>query len=78
MYGYVSERREGLTVENAVRLTRLALHGPPPATEESATLAKEAMENYPSKYGERFCTVQWRKGMTSNTVKKVIEKKWDW
>ena len=78
VYGYVSERRERLTVENAVRLTRLALHGPPPATEESATLAKEAMENYPSKYGERFCTVQWRKGMTSNTVKKVIEKKWDW
>ena len=62
----------------AVRLTRVALHGPPPATEESATLAKEAMENYPSTYGERFCTVQWRKGMTSNTVKKVIEKKWDW
>ena len=39
---------------NAVMLTRVAFHGPPPAaTEESATLAKEAMDNYPSTYGEK-------------------------
>ena len=48
----------------------------PPATKESATLDKEAMEKYPSTYGEKYCTLQWRKGMTS--VKKVMEKKWDW
>ena len=45
VYGNVLEGRESLTVANAVMLTRVALHGPPPATEESATLAKEAMDN---------------------------------
>ena len=64
--------------DNAVRLTRVVLHGPPPATEQSANLSKEALDNFPSKFGERFCTLQWIKGMTSCTVKKVLEKKWDW
>ena len=37
--------RERLTVDNAVMLTRVAIPGPPLAT-KSASLAKEAMENY--------------------------------
>ena len=78
VYGNVIEGREKLTIDNAVRLTRVVLHGPPPATEESANLSKEALEKFPSKFGERFCTLQWRKGMTSSTVQKVLEKKWDW
>ena len=78
MYGNVIEGRETLTIDNAVRLTRVVLHGPPPATEESANLSKEALEKFPSKFGERFCTLQWRQGMTSSTVQKVLEKKWDW
>ena len=44
VYGHVLEGREKLTVENAVRLTRVVLHGPPPATSESAQISKEAME----------------------------------
>ena len=77
IYSNVIEGRESLTVDSAVALTRVALHGPPPATEESANLSKKAMANYPSKYGERYCTVQWRQGTTSDTVKKAIAKKWD-
>ena len=46
VYGNVLEGRERLTVTNSVMLTRVTLHGPPSATEESATLAKEAMDNY--------------------------------
>ena len=80
VYGHVIEGEEKLTVENCVRSTRVVLHGPPPATEESANLSKQDMED-PSRFGERFCTLQWRKGMTSpspTTVKKAMEKKWDW
>ena len=51
VYGNVTERRERLTVDNTVMLTRvLALHGPPPAIDESASQAKKAMENYQSTY----------------------------
>ena len=78
IYSSVIEGKERLTVANAVALTRIALHGPPPATEESAILSEEAMKNDSSQHGERFCTVMWKEGMTSNTVKKVMAKKWDW
>ena len=36
-----TEGREKLTVDNAVRLTRVVLDGPPPVTEQSANLSKE-------------------------------------
>ena len=51
VYGNVLEGRERLTVANAVMLNMVALHGPPPVTEELATLAKEAMDKYPSERG---------------------------
>ena len=41
IYSKVIEGRESLTIENAVALTRVALHGPPPAIEESASLSKK-------------------------------------
>ena len=49
--------RESLTIDKSVVLTRVALHGPPPATEDSAKLVKAAMQHYPSTYGERYCTM---------------------
>ena len=77
IYSSVIEGKERLTVSNAVALTRVSLHGPPPATEESARLSEAAMRNYGSQHGERYCTTLWRPGMTSNVVKKVMAKKWD-
>ena len=47
---------ENLTIDNAVSLKRVALHGPQPATQESASLEKEAIQRYESKYGERYYT----------------------
>ena len=72
--------RERLNLADAVSLTRIALHGPPPATSDSAKLAENALQNYSSKYGERYCTLNWRPGpgVTSSTVKKVESKSWDW
>ena len=45
IYSSVIEGKERLTVCNAVALTRVSLHGPPPATEESARLSEAAMKN---------------------------------
>ena len=38
IYSNVIQGRDGLTIENAVALTRVELHDPPLATEESASL----------------------------------------
>ena len=70
IYNRVITGRELLNIGNAVALTRVSMHGPPPATPESAALAKQAMAHFQSKYGERYCTAMWRPGATSNTVKK--------
>lgn len=78
IYNRVITGRERLNIGHAVSLTRVALHGPPPATPDSASLSKTAMTNYQSKYGERYCTLHWRPGATSNTVKKIEAKSWDW
>ena len=78
IYDRIITGRESLNLGNAVSLTRIALHGPPPATPDSAKLAENAMQNYCSKYGERYCTLHWRPGVTSCTVKKIESKSWDW
>ena len=78
IYDRIITGRESLNLANAVSLTRIALHGPPPATSDSAKLAENALQNYSSKYGERYCTLNWRPGVTSSTVKKVESKSWDW
>ena len=57
IYSSVIGGRESLTIDKSVVLTRVALHGPPPATEDSAKLVKAAMQHYPSTYGERYCTM---------------------
>ena len=46
------------------------------ATPDSVKLAENAMQNYNSKYGERYCTLNWRPGVTSSIVKKVESKSW--
>ena len=78
IYSRIITGRERLSIGNAVSLTRVALHGPPPATPEAAHLAKLAMTNYRSQYGERYCTIGWKPGATSTTVKRVQSKQWDW
>ena len=70
----VTTGRERLSIGNAVSLTRVALYGPPSATPEAAILAKAAMSNYKSKYGERYCTLGWKPGATSTTVKRIQSK----
>ena len=56
---------EGIFILNGnVTERREAYYGPFPAT-DSASLAKEAMENYPSTYMERY--------IAQNTVKMVFE-----
>ena len=78
IYGRVITGRESLSIDHAVALTRVSIHGPPPATQDSASFVKEAMKNYQSKFGERYCTLYWKPGVTSSTVKKVESKQWDW
>ena len=46
IYNRVIIDKEILNIEHAVSLTRVAIYGPPPATQDSAFLAKEAMKNY--------------------------------
>ena len=61
-----------------LHLTRVAVHGPPPATPDSAEISKAAMAKYSSKFGERYCTVYWRPASTSSTLMKVESQSWDW
>ena len=46
IYDWIITGRESLNLADAVSLTRIALHGPPPATSDSAKLAVNAMQNY--------------------------------
>ena len=71
IYNRVITGKERLTVGNAVALTRVAVHGPPPATPDSAEISKAAMTKYSSKFGERYCTVHWRPGVTSSILMKI-------
>ena len=76
IYERVSTGRETLT--NIVGLTRVAAHGPPCATEAAAELSKQALSHYKSRFGERFCTRFGQPGFTSNTIKSLKDKKWNW
>ena len=58
VYDTITKGRESLTIENAAALTRIAVHGPPPATTDSAKLAEAAMKNFKSCFGERFCSLR--------------------
>ena len=66
------------TLNNIVGMTIVAAHGPPCGTEAAAQLSKQALSNYKSRYGERFCSRSWKAGITSNTIAKLKAKKWDW
>lgn len=78
IYDRIITGRERLSIGHAVALTRIALHGPPPATPDSASLSKSAMANFKSKFGERYCTLHWRPGATSTTVSRIQSQSWDW
>ena len=62
MYENITNGRESLTIEHAVALARIAVHGPPPAIADSAKFAEAAMKNFKPKLGERFCTLLWKPG----------------
>ena len=57
IYDRVITGKERLNIGHAVALTRVTLHGPPPATPDSAEIAKATMAKYFSKFGERYCTI---------------------
>ena len=74
----VKKGRESLTIKHLVALTRLAAHGPPASTEAAAHLAHQALKNYKSQYGERFCTMFWVPGKSSSIISQLQSKEWDW
>ena len=76
IFSRVCRGRESLTIAHATALTRIAAHGPPAATKDAAEIAKKALENYKSQFGERFCTTFWRPGSTSNVLSGLKQKKW--
>ena len=76
VYKNITNGRESLTIEHAVALACIAVHGPPPATADSAKLADAAMKNFKSKLGERFCNLLWKPGYTSKTLKNLHNKVW--
>ena len=78
IYSRVSQDRASATTQHLTGLTRVAAHGPPVATEAAASLAADAMKNFKSKFGERFCTRSWGRGKTSTTTDTLKAKKWDW
>ena len=77
VYARVTEGRERLGIAKAIGLTRFAMQEPPPSTETAAKLSADALSNYQSHLGERFCT-QMVKGKTSSTIKNLQEKQWKW
>ena len=50
----------------------------PAAKDYAAQFSSDALKNFASKYGERFCSKKWLKGTISCTVKKICNKSWDW
>ena len=78
VYEKTTNGSKSLTIEHAVTLARIAVHGPPPAIADSAKFAEAAMKNFKSDLGERFCTLLWKHGYTSKTLKNLQNKVWDW
>ena len=74
VYENITNGRESLTIEHAVALVRIAVHGPPPAIADFAKFAEAAMKNFKSKWGKRFCTLLWKPGYTSKTLKNLHNK----
>lgn len=62
IYSRVSQERASATTQHLTGLTRVAAHGPPVATEAAVNLAADALKNFKSKFGERFCTRNWGQG----------------
>ena len=65
-----------MTINHA--LTRIACHGPPVATPDARALTEEALKQYNSIYGAKFCTHMWFKGATFKVIKKIQSQKWEW
>ena len=59
------------TIGNAVAATRVVVHGPPPATPDSAEISKAAMTILIA-----LNFLHWRLGATSNTLMKVESQSW--
>ena len=78
VYSRVTDGRPCLKLAHAVSLVRVAMHGPPPSTEDGKELAADALANYQSHLGERFCTQMWYKGKTSKTIQNLQKKEWKW
>ena len=79
-WGKIVEARPSLTFENIFRLVRIQLEGPPAGTEKSHEVMTAAMRQYRSlsHFGERYCTLSWVPNAVSSTVRKVIQKPWEY
>ena len=60
-----------LTLGHTVALLRVAMEGPTVSTRNSLNLSKRALDNWPSNYGERYTTNEWKPGVISKTVAKI-------
>ena len=78
IYSRVNNDRGSANVDHLTALTGIAAHGPPVSTTDAAKIAADALKNYKSEFGERFCTRSWRKGTNSTTIANLGKKKWNW
>ena len=78
VYGRVTTGRERLTLDHALSLTRISMHGPPVGTNAASELSKSALKKFNSHLGERFCTLLWFKGKKSTTISRIQNKAWSW
>ena len=67
--------RERLSVELTEALTRIVLEGPGVATMDGYNLSKDTLKMWKSKYGERFTTEKWMKGMKDKAMVEIQEGK---
>ena len=67
----ITKGRESISLAHTISLVRVAMEGPAASTKESLNLSKRALDNWPSQFGERFTTVNWKPGMISKTVARI-------
>ena len=78
IYSRVSLGKERSTIDHLIALTRVAAHGTPASTVDAANFSEAALKNFQSIYGERFCSKNWIHGISSTTISKHKNRKWDW
>ena len=69
----VTAGKASLTLAHANALLRVSKEGPSAGSKAAFKLSEKALELWPTELGERFTTVNWFVGSTSNTLKKILD-----